>query len=54
LRWANTISGYVTSAAGEHLAFSVMVNRYDEMRPAHVDLDVVVVMLASFTGHTRD
>ena len=28
LRWANALSGYVTSAAGEHLAFSLMLNRY--------------------------
>ena len=54
LRWANTISGYVTTAAGEHLAFSLMVNRYYEARPVRGDLDTVVVLLASFTGRTRE
>src|ERR1019366_10582759 len=28
LRWAHALSGYVTTAAGEHLAFSIMLNRY--------------------------
>ena len=25
LRWANALSGFVTTAAGEHLAFSLML-----------------------------
>jgi len=54
LRWANSISGYVTTAAGEHLVFSLMLNRYYEILPMHGDLDSVVVLLASFTGHTRE
>ena len=54
LRWANSVAGYVTTAAGEHLAFSVMLNRYYDIRPAHGDLDAMVVLLAGFTGHTRD
>ena len=54
LRWANTISGYVTTAAGEHLVFSLMVNRYYEARPVRGDLDTVVVMLAGFTGRTSE
>jgi len=28
LRWANSVSGYVTTAAGERLVFSTMLNRY--------------------------
>ena len=28
LRWANSLSGFVTTAAGEHLVFSLMLNRY--------------------------
>ena len=52
LRWANTISGYLTTAAGEHLVFSLMINRYYEARPVRGDLDTVVVMLAGFTGRT--
>ena len=53
LRWANSISGYVTTAAGEHLVFSLMLNRYYEPRPVRGDLDTIVVMLAGFTGHTN-
>ncbi len=54
LRWANTISGYVTTAAGEHLVFSLMINRYYEVRPARGDLDTVLVLLASFAGRTSE
>jgi len=52
LRWANTVSGYVTTAAGEPLVFSLMVNRYYESRPARGDLDTILVLLAGFTGRT--
>ena len=54
LRWANSISGYVTTAAGEHLVFSLMINRYYEARPVRGDLDTVVVLLAGFTGRTTE
>ena len=54
LRWANSLSGYVTTAAGEHLLFSLMVNRYYESRPARGDLDTIAVLLASFTGRTTE
>ena len=46
LRWANSISGYVTTAAGEHLVFSLMLNRYYELQPSRGDLDAIVVLLA--------
>lgn len=52
LRWANSLSGYVTTAAGEHLVFSLMVNRYYEVRRTRGDLDTIAVLLASFTGRT--
>jgi len=56
LRWANSLSGFVTTAAGEHLAFSLMLNRYaappDHKRTA--DLDDIAVMLAEFSGRTDD
>jgi D-alanyl-D-alanine carboxypeptidase/D-alanyl-D-alanine-endopeptidase (penicillin-binding protein 4) len=54
LRWANALSGYVTTAAGERLVFSVMLNRHaaDTTGPAHAELDAIAVMLASFTGHS--
>ena len=53
LRYANSLSGYVTTAAGEHLAFSLMVNRNvaPAGRTAREELDDVAVMLASYTGH---
>jgi D-alanyl-D-alanine carboxypeptidase/D-alanyl-D-alanine-endopeptidase (penicillin-binding protein 4) len=54
LRWANSMSGYVTTAAGEHLIFSLMVNRYYEARPVRGDLDTIGVLLASFTGRTSE
>ena len=54
LRWANSMSGHVTEAAGEHLLFSLMVNRYYESRPARGDLDTIGVLLASFTGRTTE
>ena len=54
LRWANSLSGHVTTAAGEHLIFSLMVNRYYEARPARGDLDTIGVLLASFTGRTSE
>ena len=53
LRWANCLSGYVTTAAGERLVFSLMVNRSSEMNLVRDDLDKAVVLLASFTGRTE-
>ncbi|MFI5336065.1 MAG: D-alanyl-D-alanine carboxypeptidase/D-alanyl-D-alanine-endopeptidase [Opitutales bacterium] len=52
LRWASALSGYVTSAAGEHLAFSVLLNRY-QAAPGHKaadELDEIAVLLASYGG----
>ena len=54
LQWANTISGHVTTAAGEHLLFSLMLNRYYELQPSKGDLDAIVVMLAGFTGRSTE
>ncbi|MGH8023832.1 MAG: D-alanyl-D-alanine carboxypeptidase/D-alanyl-D-alanine endopeptidase, partial [Limisphaerales bacterium] len=54
LRWANSLSGYVTSAAGEHLAFSLLLNRYDPP-PGYdrrAELDALALMLAEFSGHS--
>lgn len=54
LRWANSLSGYVTSAAGEHLAFSLLLNRYQP--PPGYDkrgeLDAIALMLAEFSGRS--
>ena len=52
LRWANALSGYVTSAAGERLVFSVMLNRHVVAagQNARDDIDPIAVMLARFAG----
>lgn len=56
LRWANSLSGYVTTAAGEKLAFSLMLNRYDS--PPGInrteELDTIAVMLAGFSGRSDE
>jgi D-alanyl-D-alanine carboxypeptidase/D-alanyl-D-alanine-endopeptidase (penicillin-binding protein 4) len=55
LRWANALSGHVTSAGGEHLIFSIMLNRYhdtDPNRSGRAELDAIAVLLASFEGRT--
>jgi D-alanyl-D-alanine carboxypeptidase/D-alanyl-D-alanine-endopeptidase (penicillin-binding protein 4) len=48
LRWAQTLSGYMTTARGEPLAFSLMLNRYRPVgqRTGATELDEVAVMLA--------
>jgi D-alanyl-D-alanine carboxypeptidase/D-alanyl-D-alanine-endopeptidase (penicillin-binding protein 4) len=53
LRWANSLAGYVTSAAGDRLAFCIMLNRYHSTgqgSPARADIDAMAVALAGFTG----
>lgn len=55
LRWAHSLSGYVTSAAGEHLVFSIMLNRfqnYERDRSTTRDLDAIGELLASFPVRT--
>lgn len=49
LRWVNALSGYVTTAAGERLAFSFIQNRH-QVPPGHkpgADVDELAVMLSS-------
>jgi D-alanyl-D-alanine carboxypeptidase/D-alanyl-D-alanine-endopeptidase (penicillin-binding protein 4) len=56
LRWANALSGFVTTAAGEHLAFSLMLNRYSappQSKKAD-ELDAIALMLARFAGRTEE
>ncbi|HYO91169.1 MAG TPA: D-alanyl-D-alanine carboxypeptidase/D-alanyl-D-alanine-endopeptidase [Pyrinomonadaceae bacterium] len=49
-----TLSGYVTSAAGERLAFSVLLNNYPESSNARrVFTDDLTVLLASFAGRSQ-
>jgi serine-type D-Ala-D-Ala carboxypeptidase/endopeptidase (penicillin-binding protein 4) len=55
LRWANSLSGYVSSAAGERLAFSIMLNRYsppDSEHSGRAELDKIAVTLSEFTGQS--
>ena len=50
-----TLSGYVTSGAGERLAFSLMLNNYrapDPARSARAELDEIVVVLAQLPFRT--
>ncbi len=56
LRWANALSGYVTTAAGERLAFCLMLNRYqapDAEHAARNELDKIAVILAEFGVRTN-
>lgn len=64
LRYVYTLSGYVTTAAGERLAFSIMLNNYNAERSASTatgrtisisprdDMDAIPIMLAEFSGQT--
>jgi serine-type D-Ala-D-Ala carboxypeptidase/endopeptidase (penicillin-binding protein 4) len=51
---AASLSGYVTTAAGERLAFAIMVNNYpSEVDPRTACIDPIAVLLASFTGKSQ-
>lgn len=56
LRWVNALSGYVTTAVGEKLVFSLMLNRYDPPpnRKRTDELDDIAVILANFTGTSAE
>lgn len=55
LRWASSLSGYVTTAAGERLAFSLMLNRHTNPAiPNRAELDAIAVLLASFEGRSGE
>jgi D-alanyl-D-alanine carboxypeptidase/D-alanyl-D-alanine-endopeptidase (penicillin-binding protein 4) len=50
---ASSLSGYVTSAGGETLVFSIIVNNYpDDVEPRNVS-DAIGVLLASFAGRSQ-
>jgi D-alanyl-D-alanine carboxypeptidase/D-alanyl-D-alanine-endopeptidase (penicillin-binding protein 4) len=69
LRYVYTLSGYVMTSAGEHLAFSIMLNNYynaersaalrdpqaaGRSQPApRDDLDAIAIMLSGFTGRSQ-
>jgi D-alanyl-D-alanine carboxypeptidase/D-alanyl-D-alanine-endopeptidase (penicillin-binding protein 4) len=48
----SSLSGYVTTAAGEQLVFSIMVNNYPDERvnPVSLCIDPIAVLLASFAA----
>jgi serine-type D-Ala-D-Ala carboxypeptidase/endopeptidase (penicillin-binding protein 4) len=49
-----SLSGYVTTAAGEHLVFSMMLNNYPDASALRRDsIDAIAVLLASFAGRTQ-
>jgi D-alanyl-D-alanine carboxypeptidase/D-alanyl-D-alanine-endopeptidase (penicillin-binding protein 4) len=51
LRFVYALSGYVTTGAGERLAFSIMLNNYfnaDRTIAPRDDLDAIPIMLANF------
>lgn len=51
---AASLSGYVTTASGEKLAFSIMVNNYpNDVDPRIVCIDPIAVLLASFSGKSE-
>jgi D-alanyl-D-alanine carboxypeptidase/D-alanyl-D-alanine-endopeptidase (penicillin-binding protein 4) len=50
----SSVSGYVTTAAGERLVFSMMVNHYTDERVPRTNLmDQIAVLLASFEGRSQ-
>ena len=49
-----SLSGYVTTATGEHLVFSMMLNNYPDAAAVRRDsIDAIAVLLASFAGKTQ-
>ena len=48
---AASLGGYVTTAAGEKLAFAIIVNNYGpDVEPRLICIDPIAVLLASFSG----
>jgi D-alanyl-D-alanine carboxypeptidase/D-alanyl-D-alanine-endopeptidase (penicillin-binding protein 4) len=53
LRSAASLSGYLTTAAGEKLVFSIIVNNFpSDVDPPSVCIDPIAVLLASFAGRS--
>ena len=54
LTGAASLGGYVTTAAGEKLAFAVIVNNYSsDVEPRVMCIDPIAVLLASFAGKSE-
>jgi D-alanyl-D-alanine carboxypeptidase/D-alanyl-D-alanine-endopeptidase (penicillin-binding protein 4) len=50
---ATSLSGYLTTAAGEELVFSIIVNNYPEdVDAVSICIDPIAVLLASFAGRS--
>jgi D-alanyl-D-alanine carboxypeptidase/D-alanyl-D-alanine-endopeptidase (penicillin-binding protein 4) len=55
LRYVNSLAGYVTTTAGERLAFALMINNAhnrDRTVSRRDDMDAIPIMLAGFTGRS--
>ncbi|HEY6330453.1 MAG TPA: D-alanyl-D-alanine carboxypeptidase/D-alanyl-D-alanine-endopeptidase [Blastocatellia bacterium] len=54
LKFVTALSGYATTAAGEHVAFSLLLNNYNrgDNGPATNDIDAVLAAVVAFTGHS--
>jgi D-alanyl-D-alanine carboxypeptidase/D-alanyl-D-alanine-endopeptidase (penicillin-binding protein 4) len=49
-----SLSGYVTTAGGEHLVFSMMLNNYPSASAVRRDsIDAIGILLASFAGRSQ-
>jgi len=49
-----SLSGYVTTAAGEHLVFSMMLNNYPDASALRSNsIDAIAILLASFAGRSQ-
>lgn len=49
-----SLSGYVTTAGGEQLVFSMMLNNYPDAAALRRDsIDAIAILLASFSGKTQ-
>ena len=52
---AASLGGYVTTAAGEKLAFSIMVNNYPrDVDPRSSCIDPIAILLASFARQSHE
>lgn len=55
LCWANSLSGHVTTAAGERLIFCIMLNRHaapDAVHSSRAEIDRIAFILAEFAGRS--
>jgi serine-type D-Ala-D-Ala carboxypeptidase/endopeptidase (penicillin-binding protein 4) len=49
----NTLSGYLTTAGKEKLAFSIMLNNYRDETDARATIDALALQLVEFAGQSR-